>query len=246
MKRINKAASAVILLLLCCSFLTGCMYPKEMRKENQAATGEFVVVVQNAVDQFHAKTGVLPIKNSTESTPIFEKYPIDFKKLKERAFISNVPVNAFENGGTAIYVLVDPETKPAVKMMDLVSYQQAVEAQKLVDEFKSKNAGALPKGEVVAPSFTRIDFEKMNKKPIQVQSMYTRQVILPFIMNESGEVAIDYSEELMRLIDKKSLQNSLDAKQDLRELLVKESFYIPARSFAYRWKNGQPTPDNKE
>ncbi|MDF2963243.1 MAG: hypothetical protein K0S39_4978 [Paenibacillus sp.] len=245
MNRTSKAVFVVGLTLLC-TLLAGCMYPKEMRKENQLATGEFVVVVQNAVDQFRAKTGVLPIKNSAESTPLYEKYPVDFKKLKERAFISNVPANAFENGGTAIYVLVDPETKPTVKMMDLISYQETVEVQKLVDGYKSKNAGLLPKGEAVAPSFTRIDFGKMNKKPVQVQSMFTRQVSLPFIMDDSGQVAIDYSEELMRLIDKKSMQSSLDAKQDLRELLVKESFYVPARSFAYRWQNGQPTPVGKE
>ncbi|TDF99822.1 hypothetical protein E1757_05610 [Paenibacillus piri] len=231
--------------MLLCALLAGCMYPNEMRKENQVATGEYVVVVQNAVEQFHAKTSVLPIKNSTESTPLYEKYPIDFKKLKERALLSNVPANAFENGGTAIYVLVDPETKPTVKMMDLVSYQQAVEVQRFVDEYKSKNGGKLPKGEQVAPSFTRIDYAAMNKKPVQVQSVYTRQVNLPFVMSESGQIGIDYSEELMRLIDKKSLKSNLDAKQDLRELLVKESFYVPARSFAYSWQNGQPMPVDK-
>jgi len=241
MKRTGKAVLAAVFMLLCVS-MTGCMYPKEMRKENQAATGEFIVVVQNAVDQYRAQTGVLPIKNSLESTPLYEKYTIDFKKLKERAFISNIPANAFESGGTAIYVLVDPEKKPTVKMMDLISYQQSVEVQKLVDEYKAKNAGSLPKGEAVSPAFSQIDFALMNKKPIQAQSVFTRQVSLPFMMNESGQVAIDYSEELMRLIDKKSLQSSLDAKQDLRELLVKESFYVPARSVTYRWENGSPLP----
>jgi hypothetical protein len=46
----------------------------------------------------------------------------------------------------------------------------------------------------------------------------------------------------MRLIDKKSLQSQLNSKQDLRELLVKEAFFVPARSYAYHWLNGQPTP----
>jgi hypothetical protein len=237
-----RKLTLVLTIIVLSASLAGCMYPQDMRKENQAATGEFVVVVQNAIDQFHAKTGVLPIKNSVETTPLYEKYPIDFKKLKERGLLSTVPANAFENGGTAIYVLVDVETKPTVKMMDLTSYQDTVEAQKLVDEYRSKNSGQLPKGEAVAPSFYRIDFAKMNKKPMQVQSMYTRQVSLPFVMHESGQVTIDYAEELMRLIDKKSLGGSLDAKQDLRELLVKESFYVPSRSYPYRWINGQPTP----
>jgi hypothetical protein len=237
-RRFGILLPAIMVVIL----LSGCMYPQEQRKQNQIATSEFVVVVQNAVDQFHAKTGVLPIKNSEETTPIYEKYPIDFKKLKERSLISNVPANAFENGGTAIYVLIDVETKPAVKMMDLTSFQQTVEAQKLVDEYKSAHNGQIPKGEPVAPSFYRIDFGKLNKKPLQIQSMYTRQVILPLIMNEAGLVSIDYAEEIMRLIDKKSLQGSLDPKQELRELLVKESYYVPARSYPYRWLNAQPTP----
>jgi hypothetical protein len=235
---------AAKLLSLCwfCAVMAGCMYPQEMRKENQIATSEYIVVVQNAIDQFQAKTGVLPIKNSEETTPIYEKYSIDFKKLKERSLISNVPANAFENGGSVVYVLVDVETKPAVKMMELASFQQTVEAQKLVNEYKAKNNGQIPKGEAVAPAFYRLDFAKMNKKPILVQSMYTRQVKLPLLMNEEGQVAIDYAEEIMRLIDKKSLQSQLSDKQDLRELLVKEAFFVPARSYAYHWLKGQPTP----
>ncbi|OXM88280.1 hypothetical protein CF651_03010 [Paenibacillus rigui] len=233
------------MLLLLCVLSAGCMYPNEMRKENQVATGEYVVVVQNAVDQYHAKTGVLPIKNSEETTPLYEKYPIDFKKMKERGVLSNVPANAFENGGSAMYVLVDAETKPTVKMMDLASFQLTVEVQKLVDEFRSKNFGKLPLGEQIAPSYYRVDFAKMNKKAVQAQSMYTRNVMLPFFMDENGQVSIDYTEELMRLIDKKSLQSGLNATQDLRELLVKESFFVPARTVAYHWINGQPTPSLK-
>lgn len=244
MKGFKKSSIGILVALL--SILgSGCMYPNEMRKENQVATGEYVVVVQNGIDQYHAKTGVLPIKNSEETTPIYEKYPIDFKKMKERGVLSNVPSNAFENGGSAIYVLVDAETKPTVKMMDLTAFQQTVEVQKLVDQYRSGNYGKLPQGESVAPSFYRIDFAKMNKKPVQVQSMYTRNVMLPFIMNDAGQVSIDYTEEMMRLIDKKSLQGSLNASQDLRELLVKDSFFVPARSVAYHWINGIPTPSAK-
>ncbi|WP_282935638.1 hypothetical protein [Paenibacillus sp. RC67] len=243
MRFLNLRKSSIMLcIVILCVILSGCMYPKDMRKENQIASGEFVVVVQNAIDQFHTKTGVLPIKNSDQMTPLYEKYPIDFKKLKERGLISNIPANAFENGGSAIYVLVDVETKPTVKMMDLSSFQQTVEVQKLVDEYKSKNNGQLPKGEEIAPSFYRVDFAKMNKKLEQASSMYTRQVMLPFMLDDAGRVTIDYSEELMRLIDKKSLQRSLNGNQDLRELLVKESYYVPARTGPYHWMNNRPIP----
>ncbi|MCP3772462.1 hypothetical protein NLX71_03910 [Paenibacillus sp. MZ04-78.2] len=236
MKRWLQAAS----LLLVCALLGGCMYPKEMRKESQIASGEYVIVVQNAVDQFKAKTGVLPIKNFEATTPLYEQYLIDFKKLKGR-YISEVPLNAFENGGTATYVLIDAETKPTVKMMDLPSFQQTVELQQEVDRYKSKT-GTLPTGEAIAPGFFAIDYAKLNRKPLEVTSMYTRSVKLPFLMSEAGQVAIDYAPEMMRLIDKKQLQSRLDAKQDLRALLVQESYFVPARSFAYMWKDNKPVP----
>lgn len=237
MKNWIRACGLLLLLFL----ISGCMYPNELRKENQAASGEYVLVVQNAIEQYRAKTGVLPIKNSEETTPLYEKYPIDFKKL-QGPFLSSVPANAFENGGTALYVLVDVETKPTVKMLDLVSFQQTVDLQSAVDEYKAKNGGKLPLGEQVAQGFHTIDFAKMNRKPSDVRSVYSSNTRLRFLLHDSGTVTIDYAPEMMRLIDKKQLQSKLTKDEDLRALLVQESYFVPARSFAYRWMNGQPTP----
>ncbi len=237
MKGWMRAGGLLFLLL----WISGCMYPNELRKENQLASGEYVLVVQNAIDQYKAKTGVLPIKNSEETTPLYEKYPIDFKKLKG-PYLSSVPANAFENGGTALYVLVDVETKPTVKMMDLISFQQTVELQKAVDDYKAKNGGELPLGDAVAPGFHSIDFAKLNRKPADVHSVYSPNVRLSYLLHDSGTVTIDYAPEIMRLIDKKQLQTKLTKEEDLRALLVQESYFVPARSLAYRWINGQPTP----
>jgi hypothetical protein len=237
MKMWTRLAPLVAFMLL----LTGCMYPNELRKENQVAGTEFILLVQNAVDQYKAKTGVLPIKNSEVTTPIYEKYPIDFKKLKDR-YLSTVPANAFENGGSAVYVLVDAETKPTVKLMDIKSFQMTVEVQQLVDEYKRSHGGQLPKGETLAPGFYSVNFTQMEKKQREVASVYTRQLQLSFMMNEAGQVAIDYAPELMRYIDKKQLQGQLKEGQDLRALLVQDSYFIPARSFPYHWQNGQPVP----
>ncbi|WP_284640248.1 hypothetical protein [Paenibacillus silviterrae] len=236
-----KRQAGLLSLLLILLLLSGCMYPAEQRKENQLTSGEGIMLVQNAVDQYKEKTGVLPIKNSEETTPIYEKYPIDFKKLNGR-YLGSIPGNAFENGGTAMYVLVDVETKPTVKLMDITSFQMVIEAQKQVDDYKRSHNGELPKGAAVAPGFSKIDFELMNKKTVEVPSVYTRQLQLPLLLHDSGQVAIDYAPELMRLIDKKQLQAQLKGDQDLRGLLVQEAFYVPARSFPYRWHNGQPVP----
>lgn len=228
-------------LLLLAVLLGGCMYPRELRKENQRASGEYVMVVQNAIDQYKSKTGVLPIKNSTETTPIYEKYPVDFRKL-QGAYLSSIPVNAFENGGTAAYVLIDVETKPTVKMMDIPSFQKTLDLQKAVDEYKIKSGGKLPLGEAISPGFYAIDYKLLNRKAEETASIYSPAIKLPFIIQDSGQVWIDYAAEIMRLIDKKQLRNQLDGEQDLRMLLVQNSYFVPARSVAYQWKDSHPVP----
>jgi hypothetical protein len=226
--------------------LSGCAYPNELRKENQANPGEFITVVQQAVDQFHAKTDVLPIKNSDMSTPLYEKYVIDFSKLQKSHYLSSIPMNAFESGGVFIYVLVNVETKPEVKLIDLAAYQSAVDVQKKVEEYQSKHSGEFPYGEKISPGFYYVDFKKLGMKEPVVKSAYNRQNFVNYLIHEgSGRIAIDYGQDLMKLIQTKSLQGSLKPAQDLRELLVASSYFIPARSFAYHWSGGQPIPVNE-
>ncbi|KIL41590.1 hypothetical protein SD70_06620 [Gordoniibacillus kamchatkensis] len=230
------------MLALLTVLAAGCMYPNELRKQNTANPAEFIPVVQGAVDRFHAKTGVLPIKNSEEDTPIYEKYMIDFKKLQEHGLISTPPVNSFESGGLFLYVLVHPETKPEVKLLELSTYQSAGDVQNWVNDYKKKNGGQLPKGEQIAPYFYYVDFGKLGKKPPQVKSVYNRNSFINYIVHESGQVAIDYAPDLMLYIKAKGGEGALKPDEDLRELLVQDSLFVPGKSFPYRWENGQPIP----
>ena len=205
--------------------------------QNQAPPHEYILLVQGAVDQYHKKTGVLPIKNSAADTPIYEKYVIDFKRLKDGHFLSTIPTNAFENGGTNLYVLVNVETKPEVKLLDLVSYQQIGDLQKQVDDYRARNGGRLPLGERIAGPFHWIDFDLLRQKPPTIKSPYSRMLLNP-VIHESGKVAIDYAPELMRLLEK--AEKSIDPKSDLREILVAESYYVPVHSYPYRLQNNEP------
>ena len=236
--QISSAAALCVMILL----LGGCMYPNEQRKENQVNPAEYITVVQQAVDQYHTKSGVLPIKNSTMDTPLYEKYVIDFGKLQKSNLISSVPANAFENGGIFMYVLVNVETKPEVKLMDLNAYQSAGELQKQVEAYQAKHGGALPLGEPLAPGFYYLDFGKLGAKPPQIKSAYNRQSFLNYIVHDSGKVAIDYGPDLMKLIQGKKLEGTLKPDQDLRELLVSSSYFVPTQSYAYHWQQSQPIP----
>jgi hypothetical protein len=237
LRKIGCAAALLLLLLV-----SGCMYPNELRKQNTANPAEFIPVVQGAIDQFHTKTGVLPIKNSEEDTPIYEKYPIDFKKLQEYGYLSTPPLNSFESGGTFIYVLVHPETKPEVKLLELTAHQSVGDVQSWVDDYKRNNNGQVPAGAEVAPYFYYVDFAKLGKKPPQVKSVYNRQTFINYIVHVSGQVAIDYAPDIMTYVQSKGLADKLQPNQDLRELLVQDSLFVPAHSFPYKWQNGQPLP----
>ena len=233
MKAIPVSLSLCILILL-----TGCLYPKELRYENQIPPHEYIVVVQNAVDRFYEKTKVLPIKNSDMSTPLYEKYVIDFKRLKEQGYLSLIPPNAFENGGNNLYVLVNVETKPEVKLLDLLSYQQIGELQKKVLEYRTKTKGQLPFGEQIAEHYYWLDYGKLGVREKEILSPYSRQTLHP-VIHISGMIALDYAPEIMRII-RQQPDRSMDPEQDLRELLVAESYYVPAPSFPYYWVNDEP------
>jgi hypothetical protein len=226
-------------LILIPLLLSGCVYGNEIKQQNAPVTGEYISVVQGAVDQYIKRNGVPPIQNKAEDTPIYEKYLVDFTKLRNYNMISTVPTNAFENGGKAIYVLVNIETKPQVKLMDLPSYQQMLELQRQVDAFIKKNK-KLPKDEAIAEHFYRLSTDKLSLKKAQIQSPYSRQ-LLELVIHDSGRIAIDYTPELLKAMNKSGLQQSDDSKLDLRSVLVEQAFFVPAWSYPYHWKDNQPT-----
>ncbi|MDD9267629.1 DUF3939 domain-containing protein [Paenibacillus sp. GCM10023248] len=231
------------LILSVLLLLSGCAYPKELRKENQINPAEFITVVQQAVDLYHQKHGVLPIKNSDMSTPLYEKYVIDFAKLTKANYLSAVPANAFESGGIFLYVLVDPETKPTVKLMDLSAYQSVDDVQKKINDYKVSHNGNLPAGIAINEAFDYVDFDKLGMKAPEIKSVYNRQNLITYLVNkQTGDVSIDYAMDIHKLIQDKSLAGTLKAEQDLRELLVNQTLFVPIRSVPYRWQNSQPLP----
>jgi hypothetical protein len=241
--RLAGAIAAAALLVLA----SGCLYPREMRQENRMAVADSILVVQNAVDQYKAKTGVLPIRNADVDTPIFEKYAIDLKKLTEGPYLGQIPGVAFEKGGSFRFLLIDAETDPKVKLLDLVAYQTTGEVQKAVDDYRKANGGAVPKGEPVGPGVYRLDFAKLNKKPEQIKSVFSGQYA-GFLIDDAGTVAIDYALDIMQALKRRGIvaengAGSLPpdlADADLRKILVEDAPFVPVKSFPYRWIEGEP------
>ena len=233
----KRLASVYFTLLVAGMLLSGCLYPDELRNENQIVPQESVIIVQNAVNTYLQRNGVLPIKNSTQDTPIYEKYVIDFKKLLDSGLISQIPANAFENGGSYVYVLVNPEEQPEVKMMDLVALQQAADLQKKVDDFRDKHNGQIPQGEAVGNGWHYINYDLLGSEPLQIQSVFSGQY-LNAIVHQSGKVVIDYAPDIMVIVQRENL-SSIDSETDLRSILTEHSFFVPVQSHAYYWR-GEP------
>lgn len=212
--------------ILVLSMLTGCMYPDEKLVQNQVPYKDQLDNVQSAVNQFReAKGGILPIKTKDAETPIYQKYPIDFNKIVPR-YLSEPPGNAFENGGLFQYVLVDVEKNPTVKLLDL-------RMAETIREIKMRiNANGYPPfKEKIADNVYTMDFGKIGYKeePVAVSPFTNNN--LHFILSTDGEIYIDYRSDLYQAI--KSSGEELKEGEDIRQILVQNSMFVPAYSLPY-------------
>jgi len=236
-----KSVGVMLLVFIACFLLSGCLYGNRIKQSGLQPTGHYVELVENAVKLYREKTGVLPIRNKEESVPLLERYLVDFSLLAGAGILATPPANAFENGGTAIYVFVRTETEPEVKLIDLVLHQQLAAIQRAVNEYASKRKGALPLGEQVYPRMWKLDDEALNRKPEPVQSPYS-EMKLNVLVTDTGQIVLDYAPEIMRIIDRDKLDPA-GLPGDLRELLLDESHFVPVFSVPYRWEEDRPVPD---
>jgi hypothetical protein len=219
-----------ICFLISMFLLSGCLYPEERLKQNQIPYKNQLESVQTAVDEFAKdNNGLLPIKNREANTPIYQKYPIDFNKLIPK-YIQEPPGNAFENGGIFLYVIVNPETKPTVKLIDLRMAEVIRELQVRLNIYRQKN-GYPPFKDVIADKVFTLDFKKLGyKEPPFVVSPFSGKN-LPLVINNKGEIFVDYRIDLFEALKKH--KHSYKTGDDIRGILVENSMFVPAFSLPY-------------
>ncbi|WP_338451788.1 hypothetical protein R4Z09_07935 [Niallia oryzisoli] len=220
--------SLLVLLwgLLVMTILSGCMYPEEKLVENQIPYEDQVQSVQEAVMKFKEDNGgILPIKNSEETTPIYQKYLIDFKKLAPK-YMAEPPGNAFESGGVFQYVIVNAEKDPTVKIFDL-------RISEMISELKMriKVQGYPPYKDKLADGIFTLDYEKLGyeEEPFIV-SPYTNKR-LPFVINGQAEIFVDYRKDLAEVLKKG--EADYRTGDDIRDILLVDSVFVPAYSLPY-------------
>lgn len=193
-----------------------------------------IAAVQDAINSYKKKTGVLPIKNSTESTPVYRKYRIDFKKLED--YLPNPPSDAYEQGGDFEYVLVHPETEPTVKVIDMALVGAVQDLDQQIQNYYDHHQFAPIKG-IMANGRYSIDFKALNyRQALTVISPYSGRP-LGLFLDENAKVEIDYLPDIYDTVKKSG--KTYKTGMDLRILLVDKFPYVPINSVPYTMKNGK-------
>lgn len=234
-----KKIVSFLFVALLAVVLSGCMYPDDLKVENQIPAQDQLDAVQRAINDFQKDTGVLPIKNRDQDTDIFIKYIIDFEKLVPK-YISAAPANAYEKGGLFQYIIWDPENNPTVKLVDLRMPDKIrdVKARIMVKEYPQY-------GKQLAENVYSINYKNLGySDELTVESPYTNN-LLPLVLSTEGEVYIDYSADFNVLLAEKDWKPEVG--QDIRELLVEHFPVVPAYSLSYTVdEKNQPIFMNKK
>jgi len=244
-RRFVRRGGAALALLLFMTTATGCLYPKDRLVQNQIPAKDAVLNAQTVINQYYTDTGMLPIVTSGPETPVYEKYRVDWAKLKSRHYISDPPAQAFEGGGHYYYLIINEETTRQVKLMDISVYQQVSDIQRWMDDYARKDAkAALPKKEEAYPGYYRIDFSMLGHKEPELRSIYSGRAISP-IIDERGQVYLDYGLDIAQAVEKSG--TTPQEGDDVRELLAQSSDLVPVKSPPYTWVNGEPQaqPDSQ-
>jgi hypothetical protein len=224
------------LLILVTFFLSGCMYPQKELTKNQVPYKEQVTLVQSAVTQFQKESGgLLPIKTKEANTPIYQKYPIDFEKISPK-YMAEPPGNAFENGGIFQYVLIDVETNPTVKLLDL----RITDTIRDIKLRINANGGYPPYKEKISDNVFTLDYSKLGYKEEPFAISPFTNLNLPFVVGIDGEIYVDYRIDLYKVLQEK--KPDIKKNGDIRYLLLEDSMFVPAYSLPYTMDEKRQEP----
>jgi hypothetical protein len=237
---VNLRFSRISVLIICAALLlmiSGCLYPKQYTPGQAVNVSGTVQAAQDAVNRYQQATGLLPIQNADASVPVYEKYRIDFPKMQRMGYIDSIPKLAFESGGPYIFLIVDEETDPKVKLLDAAVFQTITDVQRKVDAYKRESGGKLPVEGEAYPGFSYLDFKKLGMKQPDIKSMFSPRP-LELMADSQGKVYADYGIDLAQQIREGNLAPS--PEEDLRRILVERTPFVPVKSPEYRLVQDEP------
>lgn len=228
----------MIVFVVISSLLTGCLYPQSELAKNQVPNDAQLEMVQTAVDEYRKHTnGLLPIKTKESDVPIYEKYLIDFALLKEEQLIADIPGTAYENGGVYQYTIINPEDAPEVKVIDLQITEKLRQVNLKLNQYRVDHTYP-PFGEQIDQGVYQLNYEKLGyKSEPYVVSPFSNEN-LPFVLDQAGELYIDYRLDLKRALDE--YNHSFKNGDDIRGILEENYPILPAYSLPYTIEDNDP------
>lgn len=216
--------------------LSGCLYPEDRKLENQIPYQAQIESVQSAVLTYQQNEGVLPIKTRDQTTPIYRKYPINFSTLVPR-YLPEPPGNSFENGGVYQYVLINVETTPEVKLLDLEVTESIREVRLRLNHYIGQN-GYPPVKEIVSDRRYKLDYEALGYKVAPTVTSRLTGEALPIMIDDNGVLFVDYRADLKALLEANA--PNVQEGDDLRLLYTENSYFVPAYSVPYTIHDDEP------
>lgn len=212
---------------------TGCMFPDEHRMQMDKLPQQ-VAQVQSAVDAYFRQNKILPYTYTEEKQKLTTKYKVNFNELK--GFLGEVPPSSFDKGGYFLFVLVDVEKDPTVRLFDLRANEAISKIEPGIKGYVSHHQ-SLPEKSRINQYFYTIDYKKLKLEPVEIPSPYSHEK-LPLIMDQKGKVYIDYRTEVMSKWQQADQKPS--EQTDLRLWLAKDSLYVPAFSPQIKMNGNEP------
>lgn len=216
----------IVLCGLMAIVLTGCLYRGDDTAQ-EVPNEAMIAQVQSAVETYYENTGgLLPIKTSEADTDIYLKYRIDFKKLVPD-YLMQVPPNAFEKGGIFQYVIINPETDPVVKLIDL----RIAETIRKIN-MRLQAVDYPPYKESIGRNVFTLDFGKLgfSEEPVVISPFTGNN--LPLVITGDGQVIVDYGSDLYQQLRERS-DLPVEKGTDIRWILTEDSPFVPAYSVPY-------------
>ena len=231
----------ILIVIFGCILLSGCLYPEEKLQKNTVPYDDQITAVQNSVDQYQQDTGgLLPIKTKDMSTPIYQKYPIDFSAITPK-YMAEPPGTAYESGGIYQYVLVDVEEDPTVKLIDLRISEEIHELTIKLNVYRQAN-GYPPFEDLITNDIYTLNYEKLGyKEPPMIESPYSGEY-LPLVIDKEAKIYVDYRIDLSKALQDST--HSFKPGDDIRGVLVDGKPFVPAYSLPYTINDaGEPIFD---
>ncbi|QQK79853.1 hypothetical protein HUG20_08120 [Salicibibacter cibi] len=228
---------------VCLLIVSGCFYPQDTESEDHQGhpQAEQLQSVQTAVEEYQSAHGVPPIDDFEGDTNLYERYQVDFQALIP-GYMQEAPTSSYENGGNYHYTLINVEEDPEVRVIDAIILQEARDVERDIREYERANEFP-PIEDMVGPGVFSLDYERLGyDEPPTVESPYFATT-LPLYLDESGEVIIDYSSDLNRILQEG--EPEIGDEDDIRSILTDEFAVSPVLSRPYTIENGEPAFTDK-